>query len=200
MILLKKQVIVLGIVIVIIVLVCYIQSFNSVNEGIELTEYIEEEEDVVEEAAIEEVNEEISTYLIDVKGQVQFPGVYEVTSDLRVHDVIILAGGFLDTANTNTINLAQKIQDEMVIYVPHLEEETETSFESWSTAQNKQKVSINQATESELLTLPGIGPSKASAIIKYRDEFGKFNSIDELTNVSGIGSKTLENLRDYIEL
>ena len=189
-----------GIVIVIIVLVCYIQPFNSVNEGIELTEYIEEEEDVVEEVEIEEVNEEISTYLIDVKGQVQFPGVYEVTSDLRVHDVIILAGGFLDTANTNTINLAQKIQDEMVIYVPHLEEETETSFESWSTAQNKQKVSINQATESELLTLPGIGPSKASAIIKYRDEFGKFNSIDELTNVSGIGSKTLENLRDYIEL
>ena len=187
-------------VIVIILSVCYIQPFNSVNEGIELTEYIEEEEDVVEEVEIEEVNEEISTYLIDVKGQIQFPGVYEVTSDLRVHDVIILAGGFLDTANTNTINLAQKIQDEMVIYVPHLEEETETSFESWSTAQNKQKVSINQATESELLTLPGIGPSKASAIIKYRDEFGKFNSIDELTNVSGIGSKTLENLRDYIEL
>lgn len=200
MILLKKQVIFIGVVIAIIIVACYIQPFNSVNEGIELTEYIEEEEDVVEEVEIEEVNEEISTYLIDVKGQVQFPGVYEVTSDLRVHDVIILAGGFLDTANTNTINLAQKIQDEMVIYVPHLEEETETSFESWSTAQNKQKVSINQATESELLTLPGIGPSKASAIIKYRDEFGKFNSIDELTNVSGIGSKTLENLRDYIEL
>lgn len=200
MILLKKQVIFIGVVIAIIIVACYIQPFNSVNEGIELTEYIEEEEDVVEEVEIEEVNEEISTYLIDVKGQIQFPGVYEVTSDLRVHDVIILAGGFLDTANTNTINLAQKIQDEMVIYVPHLEEETETSFESWSTAQNKQKVSINQATESELLTLPGIGPSKASAIIKYRDEFGKFNSIDELTNVSGIGSKTLENLRDYIEL
>ena len=196
----KKQVIFIGVVIAIIIVACYIQPFNSVNEGIELTEYIEEEEDVVEEVEIEEVNEEISTYLIDVKGQIQFPGVYEVTSDLRVHDVIILAGGFLDTANTNTINLAQKIQDEMVIYVPHLEEETETSFESWSTAQNKQKVSINQATESELLTLPGIGPSKASAIIKYRDEFGKFNSIDELTNVSGIGSKTLENLRDYIEL
>ncbi|MEE0881104.1 MAG: helix-hairpin-helix domain-containing protein [Turicibacter sp.] len=200
MILLKKQVIFIGVVIAIIIVACYIQPFNSVNEGIELTEYIEEEEDVVEEVETHEVNEEISTYLIDVKGQVQFPGVYEVTSDLRVHDVIILAGGFLDTANTNTINLAQKIQDEMVIYVPHLEEETETSFESWSTAQNKQKVSINQATESELLTLPGIGPSKASAIIKYRDEFGKFNSIDELTNVSGIGSKTLENLRDYIEL
>ena len=200
MILLKKQVIFIGVVIAIIIVACYIQPFNSVNEGIELTEYVEEELEVVEEVATHEVNEEISTYLIDVKGQIQFPGVYEVTSDLRVHDVIILAGGFLDTANTNTINLAQKIQDEMVIYVPHLEEETETSFESWSTAQNKQKVSINQATESELLTLPGIGPSKASAIIKYRDEFGKFNSIDELTNVSGIGSKTLENLRDYIEL
>ena len=200
MILLKKQVIFIGVVIAIIIVACYIQPFNSVNEGIELTEYIEEEEDVVEEVETHEVNEEISTYLIDVKGQIQFPGVYEVTSDLRVHDVIILAGGFLDTANTNTINLAQKIQDEMVIYVPHLEEENQTFIENWSASQNEGKISINRATESELQTLPGIGPSKASAIIKYRDEFGKFNSIDELTNVSGIGSKTLENLRDYIEL
>ena len=189
-----------GIVIVIIVLVCYIQPFNSVNEGIELTEYIEEEVGVVEEVATHEVIEEIGNYLIDVKGQVKFPGVYEVTSDLRVHDVIVLAGGFLDTANTDAINLAQKLQDEMVIYVPHLEEETQTSIENWSTSQDDGKISINQATESELQTLPGIGPSKASAIIKYRDEFGKFNSIDELTNVSGIGNKTLENLRDYIEL
>ena len=114
--------------------------------------------------------------------------------------MIVLAGGFLNTANTAAINLAQKLQDEMVIYVPHLEEETQTSIENWSTSQDDKKVSINQATESELQTLPGIGPSKASAIIKYRDDFGKFNSIDELTNVSGIGNKTLENLRDYIEL
>lgn len=196
----KKQVILIGIVIVIIIVACYIQPFNSVDQSVELTEYVEEDVEVAEEVETEEVSEEISNYLIDVKGQVKFPGVYEVTSDLRVHDVIVLAGGFLDTADTDAINLAQKLQDEMVIYVPHLEEETETSIESWSTAQNGQKVSINQATESELLTLPGIGPSKASAIIKYRDEFGKFNSIDELTNVSGIGSKTLENLRDYIEL
>ena len=143
---LKKQVIFIGVVIAIIIVACYIQPFNSVNEGIELTEYIEEEEDVVEEVEIEEVNEEISTYLIDVKGQVQFPGVYEVKSDLRVHDVIILAGGFLDTANTNAINLAQKIQDEMVIYVPHVEEEVQTSIENFSTSQNAGKISINQAT------------------------------------------------------
>ena len=200
MILLKKQVILIGIVIAIIIVTCYIHQLNSVDQSLKLTEYVEEEIEVVEEVDIEEVSEEISNYLIDVKGQVKFPGVYEVTLDLRVHDVIVLAGGFLDTADTDAINLAQKLQDEMVIYVPHLEEENQTFIENWSASQNEGKISINRATESELQTLPGIGPSKASAIIKYRDEFGKFNSIDELTNVSGIGNKTLENLRDYIEL
>ena len=138
---------------------------------------------------------------MDVKGQVRFPGVYEVEEHLRVHDVIQLAGGFLEMANETAINLAQKISDEMVIYVPHLDEEINNTFaNTWSLSQDEKKVSLNQATVGELETLPGIGPSKAASIINYREEFGKFKSIDELTNVSGIGEKTLEKLRDSLEL
>ena len=89
----------------------------------------------------------------------------------------------------------------MVIYVPHLDEEiNNTSTDAWSPSQDEKKVSLNQATTGELETLPGIGPSKAAAIIKYREEVGAFKSIDELTNVSGIGEKTLEKLRDSLDL
>ena len=75
-----------------------------------------------------------------------------------------------------------------------------TSTDAWSPSQDEKKVSLNQATTGELETLPGIGPSKAAAIIKYREEVGAFKSIDELTNVSGIGEKTLEKLRDSLDL
>ena len=90
----------------------------------------------------------------------------------------------------------------MVIYVPHLDDEIPTDVEqTWSeTNETNSKVSLNDATEAELQTLPGIGPSKAAAIVNYREETGSFQSIDELVNVSGIGEKTLEKLREYIEL
>ena len=93
---------------------------------------------------------------MDVKGQVNFPGVYEVEEHLRVHDVIQLAGGFLEMANETAINLAQKISDEMVIYVPHLDEEINnaSTATAWSPSQDEKKVSLNQATVGELETLP----------------------------------------------
>ena len=74
------------------------------------------------------------------------------------------------------------------------------SANTWSPSQDEKRISLNQATTGDLETLPGIGPSKAAAIIKYREEVGAFQSIDELTNVSGIGEKTLEKLRDSLDL
>ena len=82
-------------------------------------------------------------------------------------------------------------------YIPHVDEE-ETPIEAG--AQKEQQVSLNRASLAELQTLPGIGPAKASAIIDYREEFGTFKSIEDLINVTGIGEKTLEKLRDYLEL
>lgn len=197
----KKQIIIIGLASLIMITIFYLNQSTSSIDSVSLDSYVENEREVTEIEEIENVEEQVNHYIVDVKGQVKFPGVYEVEEHLRVHDVIQLAGGFLEMANETAINLAQKISDEMVIYVPHLDEEiNNTSTDAWSPSQDEKKVSLNQATVGELETLPGIGPSKAAAIINYREEFGKFKSIDELTNVSGIGEKTLEKLRDSLEL
>lgn len=154
----------------------------------------------VEEILEPPVEEDLRVYyVIDVKGEVQCPGVYEVEAESRIHDVIQLAGGLTEQANQNAINLAGKVKDEMVIYVPHIEETSsvEWSFESASDAN---KISINHATEAELQTLPGIGKTKAAAIIQYRMDQGPFKAVEELKNVTGIGEKTFENLEDFIGL
>ena len=197
----KKQIIIIGLASLIMMTIFYLNQSTSSIDSVSLDSYVENEREVTEIEEIESAEEQVNHYIVDVKGQVNFPGVYEVEEHLRVHDVIQLAGGFLEMANETAINLAQKISDEMVIYVPHLDEEiNNTSTDAWSPSQDEKKVSLNQATTGELETLPGIGPSKAAAIINYREEFGKFKSIDELTNVSGIGEKTLEKLRDSLEL
>ena len=197
----KKQVIIIGLASLIMMTIFYLNQSTSSIDSVSLDSYVENEREVTEIEEIENVEEQVNHYIVDVKGQVKFPGVYEVEEHLRVHDVIQLAGGFLEMANETAINLAQKISDEMVIYVPHLDEEiNNTSTDAWSPSQDEKKVSLNQATTGELETLPGIGPSKAAAIIKYREEVGAFKSIDELTNVSGIGEKTLEKLRDSLDL
>lgn len=201
MIRLKRQLKMIAIATLVMVFVYYLSQFKTPDESVLLDEYLEQETKEVDEVVPEEIQETIY-YLVDVKGQVSQPGVYEVESTLRIHEVIGLAGGFLETANIEAMNLAQKIKDEMVIYVPHLDDEIPTDVEqTWSeTNETNSKVSLNDATEAELQTLPGIGPSKAAAIVNYREETGSFQSIDELVNVSGIGEKTLEKLREYIEL
>ena len=197
----KKQIIIIGLASLIMMTIFYLNQSTSSIDSVSLDSYVENEREVTEIEEIESAEEQVNHYIVDVKGQVNFPGVYEVEEHLRVHDVIQLAGGFLEMANETAINLAQKISDEMVIYVPHLDEEiNNTSTDAWSPSQDEKKVSLNQATTGELETLPGIGPSKAAAIIKYREEVGAFKSIDELTNVSGIGEKTLEKLRDSLDL
>ncbi|WP_042478151.1 helix-hairpin-helix domain-containing protein [Bacillus ndiopicus] len=155
------------------------------------------------EQAIENNIEEaitISAVIVDVKGQVKFPGVYELTEEHRIIDAIQLAGGYTDQADTKLINHAQRLQDEMVIYVPFQGEEVEESV-SFTASQNKTstKVNINTADEAELMTIPGIGPAKAQAIISHRNEAGKFQSIEDIKKVSGIGEKSFERIKDLIE-
>jgi len=147
--------------------------------------------------------------IVDVKGAVKFPGVYQLTSEERVIDAITYAGGYLEEAETRYINHAQKLLDEMVIYIPKKGESLDemqsigqgvhsTSFDSNASPTSGELVNLNTADETALSTLPGIGPSKAQAILAYRDEIGSFKSIEELKNVSGIGEKTFEKLKDSI--
>lgn len=144
--------------------------------------------------------------LIEIKGQVKKPGVFELPAESRLHMAVDLAGGFLPDADALSLNLAMKLTDEMSIYVPKIGETTVSlppvvaspSTAAGSAAEGAGPVNINTADETALMTLPGIGPSKAAAIIAHRDENGPFSSIDALKDVSGIGDKTFEKLKDSI--
>lgn len=156
-----------------------------------------ENEKLVDKERIEEV-------YVDVKGEVKNPGVYEISADERIQTVIKHAGGFTKEADETAINLAQKVQDEMVIYVPTKGEgEVLPTIPSLEEAivgseTGDSLVRVNDATEEELTTLQGIGPAKAKAIITYREEHGPYEQVEDLLEVSGIGEKTLETIKEDI--
>src|SRR5699024_1763531 len=148
-----------------------------------------------------EESQEVAVVRVDIKGEVSQPGVYGLDSEARVKDVVELASGYTRKADESLINLAQKVHDEMIIIVP-AEDEADVigNGEASSVDSSVEKVRINYATQEEIETLSGIGPSKAATIIQYREENGLFQTIDDLLEVSGIGEKTLENIRDQIQI
>lgn len=151
-----------------------------------------------EKVAKAEVDEEVA---VDIKGAVLDPGVYTVDASARVHDVVEMAGGFIKEADEQQINLAERVQDEMYVYVPkHGETETPQMPNDTSTGTegDSELVRINQATSAELEQLSGIGPGKAEDILNYIEENGPLQSEEDLLEISGIGEKTLENFKDQI--
>lgn len=155
-------------------------------------------EEVKEEITEEIVEEEI---LVDVKGAVKNPGVYYARSGDRVIDVIDEAGGLMEDADEAAVNFAMRVADEMVIYIPKEGEEVELPEEILAPVQKSEregKINLNKADQSELETLPGIGPSKAEAIIEYRENEGPFKAIEDLMLVSGFGEKTFTKLKEKI--
>jgi len=153
-----------------------------------------------EESVKEIKNEKI---LVHVAGEVLNSGVYELESGARVIDALMAAGGATSLANLDIINLAAPISDGEKIYIPSVIEKINqfnqnSSFTSYSSGGSSGKININTADASELQKLSGIGPGKAKSIIDYRNKNGPFKSVDDLLNVSGIGEKTLEKIRDEI--
>jgi competence protein ComEA len=142
--------------------------------------------------------EEPIIMMVDVKGAVRIPDVYVAEQDERVIDLIKKAGGFTDKADQNQVNLSQHVEDEMVIHVPNLGDSE--NIQIGSNLPQNNLVNINKASDSELQTLPGIGPSKALAIIEYRDTNGGFRTVDEIKKISGIGEKTFEKLEPHISI
>jgi len=135
---------------------------------------------------------------VDVKGAVVKEGVYVMAQGLRVKDVIDRAGGFLATADSNKVNLAARLMDEMVIYIPEVGEEGIDMTDSINNKNTEGKININTASLEELQSLTGVGPSKAEGIISYREENGPFQKPEDLLNVSGIGNKTLDKFIEQV--
>ncbi|PKR79054.1 competence protein ComE [Halalkalibacillus sediminis] len=178
---------------VILIFIAIFYLSNEKEEGIVIESFASE--DALEENRSSEVEqEEISTKLVvDVKGEVREPGVYEMEEGDRVKDVIATAGGLSEGADSYSVNLAQKLYDEMVVIVPNKENSVLNQAKG-----HDDRIRINQASLNDLTSLPGIGEQKAQQIIQYREENGPFRQVEDLLEISGIGEKTLDKLRELI--
>ena len=137
---------------------------------------------------------------VDVKGAVKHPGVFETTKDKRVKDLIEEAGGLLDDSDTSTLNLSQKVKDQMVIYVLKHGEKPKQISDGGSSSSNADVININTANKEQLMKISGVGKTKAEAIISYRDKNGDFKKKEDITKVRGIGKATFEKIKDKIEV
>lgn len=158
---------------------------------------------------------------IDIKGAVKRPGVYSFEPNERIHDLIQKAGGLLPSADQNRINLAQSLVDGMMIWIPAKTEPASpspaspavntggsitntntntTPIQLPQTVASSGVVNINSASVEQLMTLPGIGETRAKAIISYRESKGGFRSIQQLREIQGIGEKSLEKIKDKVSL
>ena len=144
------------------------------------------------EVATDATKERAETMIyVDIKGAVKVPGIYQLKNQQRIWDALALAGGVSEEADTTQVNYAQKVKDQMIIYVHKkgepVPQSLETLQESALAQQNQEgKINLNTATEAELQTISGIGAKKAQEIIRFRDEQGPFKTVEELKNVSGI--------------
>ena len=132
-------------------------------------------------------------------GAVVSPGVYEVPEHTRIYEVVELADGFTPEADDTVLNLAENVLDGQKLYIPKQGEVTEKA----DTAQDVQgvgKVNINTADKTALMTLPGIGQSKAEALFQYREAHGRFSSVEEIMNVDGIKEGVFNKIKDSIKV
>lgn len=178
-----------------------INNNNTLEEKIELSSNIDNIEYVI----------------VDIKGEVNIPGVYELIKGSRVIDVIMEASGLTENANTRYINLSKILSDgdSIIIYSnkeieDSKKDKTEECIceeinsacieENTTNSISNDLININTATKEQLMTLTGIGESKANEIIKYREENGNFKSIDEIINVNGISEKIFEKIKSNITI
>jgi len=159
--------------------------------------------DIIDEGDIEDPGEDNQIIMVHISGEVYNPGLIKLFSGDRVVDAVELAGGLKKEADLDRINLAKKLEDEEKIYIPKIGEEINkseliASTEMPSSNDNtSNKININTCSISELESLPGIGQVIAGRIVEYRKS-DSFKTIDDLKNVSGIGDKKFEGLKDFI--
>ena len=225
----KKQIILACLGIVLLLVVGTFLIYKNYTNKNEEENIVLNTKDNLKKENNEEKKEDVY-YQVDIKGEVINPGIYTVKEGTRVIDVIRLAGDLTEVADTSVLNLSKKVKDEMVIIVYSYDEvinftETKEKEEieqdtclnqngikndacikdskddnSSSSVVISGKVSLNTATLDELMTLPGIGESKANAIIKYREEVGAFQNIEELKEVSGIGDAIFDQIKENITI
>lgn len=179
-------------IIVLILIGLSIYAFNKMSKNSTLSDEIILSDNHLSEKSI-------SPYIfVDIDGAVKKSGVYSLKSGSRLIDLVKLAGGMSRYADINDINLAEILKDGQKIKIPYLG--NDVTYSKDRAAPNNKIISLNNANENQLDTLPGIGASTAKQIIGYRNQNGAFKQIEELKNVPGIGESKFEKLRKLISL
>ena len=177
---------------------------SEAEAGTEETAESYEDAQYDEQSAVQEAPAASSVAYVDISGEVNKPGVYKVTTETRLFEVIDMAGGLTENADPDSLNRAEKVTDGQKIIVLSYDESSEIGKSSSSvpdyglTSDEGDKVNINTADSSELQTIPGIGPAKAQSIIDYREQNGYFTTTEDIMDVTGIGQKTYASIKDYI--
>jgi len=150
----------------------------------------------IESTSVNEISTENKTKIcVYIVGEVMSPGVYYVEDNSRLHDVVDVAGGFTEDAATEYINLASTVNDgeKIIVYSKLQIENSEIILDEVSAL-----VNINTASVEKLMTLPGIGESKAKDIISFRNKNGKFETEEDIMKVPGIKEAAYEKIKDFI--
>ena len=204
-----KQKIIFFIILLIMIIVIIYYFYSTIysnqyylNNNIDLLsdEFVEKQDEYNSINSAEKTN----SIVVYVCGAVKENKVISLEENSRVCDALEAVGGLSKDADLTNINLASILEDGQKIYIPKIGEElqidsspaTETSYNN--TLKNNSKININKATQTELETIPGVGPSTALKIINYRKENGKFLKIEDIKNISGIGEAKFNNIKDYI--
>ncbi|MDR5586164.1 MULTISPECIES: helix-hairpin-helix domain-containing protein [Clostridium] len=193
-------------ILVIILIAClftYIKSGkNKLVKNDNTSIFVEEEnQNSHEDEKIEKLKDK--NIVVEIKGEVKSPDVYELNDESIVKDVIEIAGGLTEEADISNINRAQKLKNHELIYIHNKNEVKDNisySQSNMSTSNNSGKININCAQLEELKNINGIGEAKAKRIIEYRENIGAFNSVEDIKNIDGIGEKSFEKLKDQIEV
>ena len=199
----KKQKIIIGIIILVVIagVAIYLIIKNSQYEEFDINEVL---------VNVDEKEYKGDTIIVHITGEVKEPGVKELPTEARIADAIEAAGGVTENADLDEVNLAFVLSDGQKIYIPNKNEISEGKvyitvgsgnnviIEDKVEGEKMKKVNINEAKQEDFEQLPGIGPSIAKKIIEYREQNGKFTSIDELQEVKGIGEAKFENIKEYI--
>lgn len=181
--------------------------FNKSDDEIVMTdqEQAKIEEDSSKEENIDDLS--INDKKVYISGEIINSGVYDIKDGDRLDDLVKRAGGFTEKADLDSINLAMRLEDQMKIYIPNIDENQNISaantnlgvgaVDSTNSDAIDKKINLNFASKEELMSLPNIGEKRAQAIIDYRQE-NKFEKIEDIKNVSGIGDKYFEAMKDLI--
>ena len=204
----KNQKIIIFIIIIIISIgmLYFIYSKNQIKETTSI-----EDEILISNSTEKEESEKQEHVVIHITGSVKNPGIVKLKEGSRIEDAIEAAGGLTENADITNVNLAYVLDDGIKIKIPSVTDEDigdevisesigENIVEESKETSQGNMVNINKATESELQELPGIGSSLASKIIEYRNQNGKFNNIEDIKNVNGIGESKYSNIKDLIKV